>query len=246
MLVRPSSGTGWRSNPVGWHLGAESVDLDDIYGRIAIGAAAFTDEMLAQQSFAVTEGDSFVREVTVLASLLARYGLDADDIADGTLKLGGAVRGRDNRTAATPNAVLAVTVVEATAPDDAILRISWASFPTGLELGVANTDVAPIVFLYDVLAIGTLEEEITAVDGTDKTITIAGDLVRWFAVGGKFGVGLDTFTVVSATSDGTDTVITVSEAVGSLVGQDIVLTLIITLANGDITVSRQEDRRAAL
>ena len=250
LVVPPTTGSGWLANPQGYHLAAETTDLDGVRTAIlsSVGVAV-ADNLITENSYEITEGDAFCREVQVYAAALTCWGYDADDIADGTLTLGGAVRTRENRTSA-PNATLAVTVVSATAPADPTLRISWGAYPYGVDAMSLPTGADQAQYLWDLQARVTESFAITGVSTGSKVFGVSGDKTKYFAVGSTFAVsgspGNDgTYTVASvALPFPSLTEITVEESIPDpLTGGDITFPLVITLARGTMTVVRQEDRR---
>ncbi len=245
MVQKPGVNAGWSCNPQGWQVGAEQVDQDQIYSALlsSVGISV-ADSTTISQSYTVIEGDSFAKEFTVRETGLTNQGFTCENLSDGTLTLACEIRLSTNRQG-TPDAYAALTVVTATTGTDPVLRISWGTFPTGMAFPAGDTDVTPVDFEWDGQAYGAQAWNVTAVvTGASGTFTVAGDRRRWLAKGGTFnktGTGAATWTIASVAYVGTDTVITVTGTIVSgVVDGTVSVPITITMADGVITVMRQE------
>ncbi len=244
-VQKPTTGTGWGNSPSGWQVGAEQVDQDQIYSALlsSVGIAV-ANNSATSADYVVIEGDSFMREFTARETALTNFGFTCENLSDGTLTLTGEVRASTNRQG-TPDAYMAVTVVTATTGTDPVLRLSWITFPTGLQFAAGDTDVNPVSFNWDAQAAGSQSWNVTAVvTGLGGSFTVAGDRRQWFNKNGSFtktGNQAGTYTVASTSYAGGNTTVVVNETIGAgAANGTIAVAVIITLGAGKITVYRQE------
>ncbi len=244
LLVQKPPGTHWSCSPQGWQVGAEQVDQDQIYSALltSVGVSV-ADSTTVTQDYTVIEGDAFAKEFTIRETGLTNQGFICENLSDGTLALTSEIRLPSNRQGA-PDAYAAITVVTATTGVDPVLRISWGTFPAGLMFPNSDADVAPVDFEWDAQAAGAQAWAVTAITtGASGTFTIAGDRRRWLAKGGTFtktATATANYTIVSVAYIATNTVITVATIADGTVDGNISVPIIITMADGIITVKRQE------
>lgn len=260
LRFKKPSGTGWVNFPKYYRIRAESVDQRDIYNAILrqIGVAVAGDTAVVVD-YTVTDDDSFSRQFTALNSSLALFGYDSSDLTDGTLTLEGSVRAVANR-AGIPDAWMVVTPVTATDGVDPVLRISWGDYPSAvasvqLGLDYPSTDITndaeigPLDYSWQVRAVGMQTFAVTAVvtgaSGTGS-FRVGGDRRRWFAKGGSFRKtvsGANTWTVLNATFDGSNTFVTITGAIVSgAVDGNLEVDVKITLGMGTIRTNSRDIR----
>lgn len=245
LLVQLPPGSGWSCSPLGWEVGCEQVDLDQLYNaQLTSVGVSVADSTTITQDYSVIEGDSFAKQFTARETGLTNQGFTCENLTDGTLSLACEIRLPTNRQG-LPDAYAALTVVTASTGSDPVLRLSWGTFPAGMLFAAGDTDVTPADFQWDGQAYGAQAWNVTAiVTGASGTFTVAGDRRRWLAKGGTFNktaTGAATWTIASVAYVGTDTIITVTGTIVSgVVDGTVSVPITITMGEGVITVRRQE------
>lgn len=226
---------------------AETFDIDGIASLLTSSSGTPVSSARAiQTDYEITEGDSFLREITVPAAALADFGFS--DLT-GTWIAAASVRlPSDTSNTQPPPGGAAITCVIKDAAAR-IISISWPAYPAAMALSAADISSGSKAFNYDAQLRTTKLFAITAVStGAGGTFTIAGDQRRFLRVGdaltitGSTNNNAQTKTISALALVGGNTVVTITETVGAVADGSINVAITITGARGRITVKRQEDR----
>jgi hypothetical protein len=194
--------------------------------------------------FTLVEGDSLLREIVVPLAALNDWGYE--DLSDSGWVLSAAARKRENRLAPSPDFVLAAYISDAV---NRLVSLGMNPFATGAEIPAVASQESQ-TYLWDLQLSNTKSWAITAVNTGTKQFTVAGDRRKFFSLNTApatsitvTGSNAGTYTVTAIAYTGGNTVLTVSQAIGSgTVDGNLSVPIKFTPNKGTISTGRQEDR----
>jgi len=239
-------------------LQAEANNRDDIVSLLLStqGQPLSQGSSTSVRNFSVIEGDSFRSQLfPIPLTVFSNLGLDIADLGDPSkITHKAEVRTNDNPRG-IPNAHIEVCYNSQDATN-ALFDIGWGEYPVeiatiqeGMSLGTDDADtVQSKSFVWDfdtegVNSIGAILAVTTGAEGTFTFAETCWSIAQSFSVINSTGND-GSYQTKSFTRSGANVIVTV---VGSIpdgtVDGDIAQTIVITPANGAITVQRQETQR---
>ncbi len=206
----------------------------------AVGTLVSSDRA-AQYDWDIVELDSWVRTMTFPSAALADFGItDLSDVSGYAWGVQAYGRKPTNAPPTAKDFEIPATIT------DKVNRQVKLMIPAGLvgaTITYANGNTQP--FEYDVQVTLLLPKAITAVNTGTKQFTVAGDQRLYYTATKTFtvdtGANASTYTPTTVVYNGTNTVITVSEAVPSaVVAGNCMGYLRITGIKGVLTCTQQE------